>query len=748
MHYMSTETTFTCVSKSKEGLAYPATKEAWLNMVNSPELKAHYELLAAAPYGSEEQDKLKKSLPYWTPHCRLFKGNHRKRENVLAPLRRVIVDLDENKGRAKEICQKALHVQEQGFWRVLLVEESARGGVHILIDIPEGMTGMEAAKAFASELGEVVDTKVPTPEHFIFMTPHILYIDEERFFNPTPIPLEEMHTVWQTSIGSTTPAKAKTGTVDYEKDYVTSNPATMTHEGIPLEDIVCELEHAIGGGPAMEGNRNRQVFDMARLMRQLTGDNLTQLQSIIPQYGLDDDEHLQAIENALRYTRPLPNTPHDLQRAIDRARKSNRTTGEDTPPTLPDDLPPSMQHILSATPEKAREAAAMGAFSPLRVLMSDVRFRYVDNTAKEPCFINMLVAEQGSGKSAIQPVIEAILQPITARDEESRRREAEWRDKCTTLGANKDKPQAPKAPIQRIYANTTLAALNKRAHLAGNLSLYTYAEEAEQIFLRLPECSSILRSAYDSAKDGQERVSAQAVSDEVHMRWSINISTQPPTARRLLKGEYNNGLLTRACISTIYTPSFDWGEEMPIYGEYDEHYHQGLKPYLERLAQTKGTIQCTEAQEWMLAEKKKQIERLRDMDAKYLLPYLWRSLQQSFWRACMLYIMEDRQWSTEIEQFASWSLEYDLWCKVHFFGDLIENACTSTMPDNSQRRTNLLALLPDEFTRQQASNLRRDMGKGASAKEVKNMIAQWVHCRKIRFDEQTKLYIKLPKDAA
>lgn len=745
---MSTETTFTCISKAHKGVARPATKEAWLKMVNSPELKALYERIAAAQYGSKEQDALKATLPYWTPHCRLFKDNRRKRESILQPLRRVIIDVDKDKGRAKEICQKALHVQEQGYWTVLLVEESARGGVHIMIEIPEGMTAMEAAKAFARELGEEFDASVPTPEHFLYMTPHILYINEERFFNPTVIPMEQMHTVWPTSIGSTTPARVKACTGDYKKDYVTPNPGQSAYEGIPLEDIVSELEHTIGGGPAMDGNRNQQVFDMARLMRQLTGDDAAQLQSIIPQYGLSDDEHLQAIENALRYTRPLPNLPHDLQRAIDRARKANRTTGEDMPPCLPDNLPPSMQHILSATPEKAREAVAMGVFSPLRVLMSEVKFHYVDNTQKEPCLINLCVSEQGSGKSSFEPVMEAVLQPITERDNESRRQEEEWRDKCSTLGANKDKPMAPKAPIQRISPNTTLAALNKRAQLAGNLSLYTYAEEAERFFRQLPECSTILRSAYDSAKTGQERVGAQAVSGEAYIRWSINMSTQPSTARKLLRNEFANGLLTRASVSTIYTPTFDWGEEMPIYGEYGEEYRQGLKPYLERLMQAKGIITCPEAEQWVLAEKRKQTERLRDMDAKYFLPYLWRSLQQSFWRACILYIMEGYQWTQPIEDFASFSCDYDIWCKFHFFGDLIENACNNTVPDNSKRRTNLLSLLPDEFTREQARNMRRDMGKGTSSKEMKNMLAQWVHCKKIRFDKEREIYLKLNKDAA
>ena len=745
---MNNNNIFTCIGKTHKGLACSATKEAWMNMVNSPELKELYERIAAAPYGSSEQDELKAMLPFRTPHCCQFKDNHRNRNSVLVPLRRVVIDLDKDKGRAEEICQKALDVQKKGFWTVVLVEKSARGGVHIDIDVPLGMTAMEAAKAFANELGEEFDASVPTPEHFLYLSPDILYIDEERFFNPTVIPLEEMHTVWPTRTKEQ--AQKVYGKGDYEQDYVTPNPtcSTSTYEGIPMEDIVHELEHTIGGGPAMEGYRNEQVFGMARLMRQLTGDDAAKLQSIIPTYGLKPDEHLSAIENALRYTRPLPNIPHDLKRAIDRAKKTNRATGEDMPPSLTENLPPSMQRILSASPEKTREAIALGAFSPLRALMSGVKFHYVDNTNKEPCFINLCIAEQGIGKASLEPVIEAILEPISERDQEARRLEAEWREEWCSRGANKDKPKAPKVPIQRIYPDITLAALNKRAHLAKDLSLYTYAPEAEKLFKALPECSTILRQAFDSSKDGQERVSAQAVSDEVSIRWSVNISTQPANARYLLKNEFNNGLLTRTCISTIYTPSFDWGEEMPVQGDYGEQYQEGLKPYMDRLIHAKGIITCTEAEQWMLAEKKKHIERLRDMDAKYFLPYLWRSLLQSFWRACMLYIMEGYQWSQQIADFASWSCEYDLWLKMHFFGDLIENACTSTIPDNSKRNTNLLVLLPDEFTRDDARNMRRDIGKGTSSKEVKNMLSQWVYCGKIKLDKERNVYIKQQKEVA
>ena len=746
---MNNNNIFTCIGKTHKGLACPATKEAWMNMVNSPELKELYERIAAAPYGSSEQDELKAKPPFRTPHCCQFKDNHRNRDSVLVPLRRVVIDLDKDKGRAEEICQKALDVQKKGFWTVVLVEKSARGGVHIDIDIPQGMTAMEAAKAFANELGEEFDASVPTPEHFLYMSPNIMYINEERFFHPTVIPLEEMHTVWPTRTKLQSKLPSTKG--DYEQDYVTPNPtcSTSTYEGIPMEDIVHELEHCISGGPAIEGTRNIQVFDMARLIRHLTGNNLPLLKSIIPLYGLSVEEHESAIRNALQYTKPMPGIPHDLSRAINRAKKSNGTvTGEDAPPAMPDELPSSMQHILQSSPDKMKEGIAMGVFSPLRVLMSDTKFHYIDNSFKEPCFINFLVAEQGSGKSAIKPVIDAIMERIVERDQEARRQEAEWREKYNTLGANKDKPKAPQLPIQWIYPNTTLAALNKRAQQSNNLSLYTYCDEAEKLIGHLPEYSSILRSCYDSERDGQERVSSQSVCGDAQIRWSLNISTQPSTIRRLMANELSNGLLSRSSISAPFTSDNDWGEEIPVLGDYGEQYRSQLKPYLDRLSQVKGLITCPEAEEWVMAERIKHIEYMREMDAKYLLPYLWRALQSGFWRACILYIMEGNKWSQEIADFCSWSVSFDMYSKIKIFGDLIEKSSNCTVPDNSRRRTNLLVLLPDEFTRDDARNMRRDVGKGTSSKELKNMLAQWVHSGKIKLDEDRNVYVKQRRESA
>jgi hypothetical protein len=215
-----------------------------------------------------------------------------------------------------------------------------------------------------------------------------------------------------------------------------------------------------------------------------------------------------------------------------------------------------------------------------------------------------------------------------------------------------------------------------------------------------------------------------------------------------MANELSNGLLSRSSISAPFTNDNDWGEEIPVLGDYGEQYRSQLKPYLDRLSQVKGLITCPEAEEWVMAERIKHIEYMREMDAKYLLPYLWRALQSGFWRACILYIMEGNKWSQEIADFCSWSVSFDMYSKIKIFGDLIEKSSNSTVPDNSRRRTNLLVLLPDEFTRDDARNMRRDVGKGTSSKELKNMLAQWVHSGKIKLDEDRNVYVKQRRESA
>ena len=416
--------------------------------------------------------------------------------------------------------------------------------------------------------------------------------------------------------------------------------------------------------------------------------------------------------------------------------------GHEMPPPLPTSLPEGMHSILQSTPENARPAVAMAVFSALRILLSETQFRYIDNSLQEPCFMNLCIAQQASGKSAIRQPLNEILYEVQKQDMASRDLFEQWREKVAIMGANKEKPIEPSAPIRIVQADMTNPALVKLAKRASPQSLWTYGEEIEKLY-RLKGASEVIRSAYDTEVYGQERVGAGSVCDVVRLRWSFSFSTTPGTARRMLKNDIGNGTLTRLCLSTIVHDENDWLEnEIPMFGEFGEPYRKAISAYTNPLLKAKGIIDCEEAKLWAMKEKQKQIDCLKMMDAKPMLPFLWRSLQMGFWRACFLYIMHGMQWSGEIEEFASWSVSYDMWCKYFYFGDMIEAQDESNNTATMHRPTMLLPHLPQQFTREQAMEMRRLLGKSTTQKALKNMIGQWVHRGFITFDSEKQVYTK------
>ena len=410
------------------------------------------------------------------------------------------------------------------------------------------------------------------------------------------------------------------------------------------------------------------------------------------------------------------------------------------PPPMPPRLPTAMDAILRPTPEVCRPAVAMHVFSALRALMKEVEFLYIDNRYYEPSFMNLLIAEHASGKTAVKPPLMAILHDVLEQDEKARQEDQQWRERCQQLGANKQRPPAPASPIRCVMPDMTNPALVRLAKRAAPWSLFSYAEEIEQMF-RLKGVSEVVRSAYDSAIYGQERVGVQSVSEVTRLRWSFSYSTTPSTAKRMLRSDIVNGTLSRMSLSTIIMDEDDWGEETPTYGEYDRQYMESVSAFTYHLVQAQGRVECPEAIRWAQEEKARQISTLRQMDAKYLLPFLWRGLQMGFWRACILYLMHQRRWSPEIEEFASWSVSYDLWTKIYYFGNAIEHLSYDA---TEERRgpASLLALLPDQFTRQQAIEMRRSQGRTTTAKALSGMLSQWTYRNFIRYDPQKNIYIK------
>ena len=563
-------------------------------------------------------------------------------------------------------------------------------------------------------------------EDMLYLNPAVLFANEA--YNAEDYPAKDAHPV-ATCLHDA-----------YKTSHPTPTMRQSEYNTETLENIVYELEQSLGGGSARKGDRNNQVFRMAAQLKSIVGPNIPLLQSVIPTYDLSPAEHLQAITNGLKAAESA-NLPQTLERAISRVASGNKCTANATPPPMPEVLPPAIAALVSIVPEKTRAAAALSSFAAWRAHMKGVSFQYIDNLNYVPAFFSICCAEQGEGKTAIRIGADCILESIKDADARNRILEEEWREECRKLSANKDKPQAPQLPIRIVEPNMTNPAFVWRAFKAEGYPLYTYAEELEKLD-RLSGLSEIIRCAYDGARYGQERVSPGAVCLVVdHLSWNFNVATTPQTLRKKFKNDVLNGTLTRLSLSTIPTDENDFGDKMPIYGKCDEAYKAQLKPYIERLTQATGVIDCPEAKAWAESERLRQIDALRAMDAHYLLAYMKRSLQMGFWRAMMLYIMNGCVWSKDIETFASWSIDYDLWCKVYFFADLIQNSLGDA-PDNARYTKRLTTYLPNEFTRDDARNMRQDLGRSTSARDVSNMLSQWVFRGFVTYDEKRQVYIK------
>jgi hypothetical protein len=608
-------------------------------------------------------------------------------------------------------------------------------GLRLVVKRTKGLTIEQEQERWNAIMPLKCDGKCKNLGRLFFLTARedLLYLNKDLLFSVAPYSLDDYPMSYELPT-----AKQLQG--DYT-DLRTATGATPTsYDEETLENIVSELEQCVGGGVAREGDRNNQVYDMARVMRQLVGPNIPLLQSIIPRYNLSPLEHLQAITNGAK-AKQLANIPENLSRAIERATSHSSPTMSTTPPSMPKVLPMAVEILINPIPEKARAAAAISSFAAWRALMREVSFHYIDNLNYEPSFFCICCAHQTEGKTATRIPSECILERVQETDRINREKENIWREEVSALGANKDRPNAPQLPIRIVEADMTNPAFVKRAVNAHGYSLYTYAEELEKLH-RLSGLSEIIRTAYDGGRYGQERVAANSCSQQVeHLRWSFNVSTTPQTARTKFKNDMLNGTLTRLSFSTIPYDQNDFGDEMPVYGDFGEGYKELLKPFIEQLCNASGVVVSKEAEAWVERERQRQIDALRLKDQRYMVPFMKRSLQMGFWRAMMLYIMNGYEWNTAIEDFASWSIDYDLWCKLYYFGDLIEQS-TGATPDNSRYTMSLITLLPHEFTREQARNMRRDIGRSTKMADVRNMLNQWVYRGIVSFDEKRNVFVK------
>ena len=746
--------TFTCIGRSHGAPVLPASRTEWEAMRNQPWLA---EMCRRIEAGDE---KLKHRLPVWTPHCAAFKNNHRAAADAQLPLQRLMLDFDE-KGHSAEILARALELQKAGRWEILLVEESVRRGTHVLIRLPQGMTPQEAQAGFSADVGFQADGALKDVSRCIYMVPgdHTLYVDEENLFNEKSSVCEErrMKTIPQCKQSKNVLSEAneecpeKGGATEVQPSF----------KGIPYADIIKQWFILAGGEPA-QGERNTKLHRLACHLRHITDNDEALLLKIMPRYGLAEEEMKGLIHSAC--TAAWCGMPRMMQeavgneelrmKAITQCKQSKNVLSEANeewaasnenssfsreagilhsslkePPAMPSVLPPLIALLVSRTPDIYKPAVAHAVFPPLAAHLHRVTFRYIDNVAHEATLMNVLMAGTGAGKDCISEPINRIMADIRKRDARNLERERLWKQEVNSRGANKDKRQRPEGlVIQEIDADMTNPAFVMRTAEADGHFLYTKLNEIDQFDAlrgggKGGQQFQIMCLAFDPGnRYGQTRVGAQSVTEKVTVRFNWNAATTILKGKRYFSKVLTDGPISRINFCTI--PEREIGADMPVYGAYDAAFDEELRPYIENLVHATGQVDCPEAYELAkkLCEENAEFSRLSQSRVYENLSF--RANVIAYLKACVLYVAQGYKWDKPLEDFIRWSLQYDMWCKMEFFGDGIEQAM-ATPADNAHRpgRRNLLTLLPDEFTLQDAIRVRQ--AEGLDTQGASHMLSLW-----------------------
>ena len=674
---------FTCIGRGHGAPALPATRQEWEAMRREPWLA---EMCRRIEAGDE---KLKRRLPIWTPHCAAFRDNHRAAADALKPLPRLMLDFDE-KGHSAEILERSLALQKEGKWQVLLVEESVRRGTHVLIVLPDGMTPQEAQQRFSADVGFQADGALKDVSRCIYMVPedHTLYVDEERLFAPAVPPVGTHH--------GASDDNANTN----ETPQADAPRCVPTFKGIPYSQIIQQWFKLAGGEP-VQGERNDKLHRLASHLRYIVDNDEALLLQVMPRYGLSEEEMKGLIHSACSakwYAMPkmmrqaLENEERRMKNEESLKNEELRIKNEEWPADdeennsqlsilnspLPKRLPALIKLLVSRTPDVYKAAVAHAVFPSLGAHLHRVRFKYIDNVEHEATLMNVLMAGTGAGKDCISEPINRIMADIRRRDEDNLRREREWKNEVTSKGANKDKRQRPEGLIiQEIDADMTNPAFVMRMAEADGHFLYTKLNEIDQ---------------FDALK-GTGRAGSKVLTD---------------------------GPISRINFCTI--PEREIGADMPVYGTYDAAFDEELRPYIENLVKAQGLIDCPQA--YKLAKKLKEecADFARLSQSRVYENLSFRANVIAWLKACVLYVANGCQWDKTFEDFIRWSLQYDLACKMEFFGAAIEEAQAAN-PNKQKGPRNLLELLPDNFSYREAVEVR--LQAGMDEKGTQNMLNQW-----------------------
>ena len=492
-----------------------------------------------------------------------------------------------------------------------------------------------------------------------------------------------------------------------------------TFEDIPYESIVEVLEEQMGGEPE-HGSRNNFIFSMACHLRYVCNDDATWISQILPTYGEARDKWLASIRSACNRNQ-TKKMPRIMKRtlAICKERKEEELMTQNSeliaPPKMPNRLPPLIKLLVSRTPKIYQPAVAHAVFPALGAHLWKTYFRYIDNVEHEATLMCCLMAGTGAGKNCISEPINHILKDIRQRDRDNLQREKEWKKEMQSKGANKDKRQRPEGlVIQEIDPDMTNAAFVQRLADAEERFLYTKMNEIDQFDSLKTSARSkahfqIMCLAFDPGNVyGQTRVGTGSVSERVCIRFNWNASTTIHKGQAYFRSVLTDGPVSRINFCTI--PEQPIGADMPIYGTYDAAFDEELRPYIERLNKARGLVECRGAQ--LLAKKLKEenAEFARLSESRVYENLSFRANVIAYLKAMVLFVAHGGVWDKTMEEFVRWSLRYDMWCKMRFFGYAIEEQEVSESTVKRTGPKNLLDLLPVEFTREEAQLMRQRQG--------------------------------------
>ena len=705
----------------------------------------------------EVKNRDKRRLPIFTFHA-TFPGGRRLNADAV-PSGLSMYDID-HLDAPREYFDRVVGGERARQLGIVLAHVTpSMEGLRLVFRIPEGMSLAEAQHWMSTQLGDPnYDQSVKDLARSSFAVPedYVLYVDEEGLFsNEEPSFNEELRI-------KNEEFPEKGGATEVQQMHQACNEGATevqqtrqevqpSFKGIPYADIIKQW-FALSGGEPVRGERNTKLHRLACHLRHITDNDESLLLQIMPRYGLSEEEMKGLIHSAC--TAAWSGMPRMMQKILlneELRMKSEESAAahehssfpreadilhpslNNLPPPMPRKLPPLIALLVSRTPDLYKPAVAHAVFPSLAAHLHRVRFRYIDNVEHEATLMNVLMAGTGAGKDCISEPINRIMADIRERDARNLERERLWKQEVNSRGANKDKRQRPEGlVIQEIDADMTNPAFVMRTAEADGHFLYTKLNEIDQFDAlrgsgRSGQQFQIMCLSFDPGnRYGQTRVGSQSVTEKVTVRFNWNAATTIQKGKRYFAKVLTDGPISRINFCTI--PEREIGAEMPVYGTYDAAFDEELRPYIENLVRATGLVDCPRAYRLAkkLCEENAEFARLSQSRVYENLSY--RANVIAWLKACVLYVAGGGKWDKTLEDFTRWSLQYDLWCKMEFFGEAIEEANReAVVQKNTPGPRNLLTLLPDEFTTADAERIRQT--QGMDARGTQNMLRQWVYRR-------------------